>query len=120
MVREYPSPQILKQMASGQMPLPADPDKRMMIQKRLAKYEAKEGDQPPPKSECAARSEGVARDADRRSDSRADGKGPRNSALRFSRRCRLDKQDDVIEAMPGVRQALSVMGPPRFAAAWNC
>src|SRR5277367_4790068 len=28
MVREYPSPQILKQMASGQMPLPTDPDKR--------------------------------------------------------------------------------------------
>jgi hypothetical protein len=37
LVREYPSPQILKQMASGQMPLPTDPDKRMMIQKRLAK-----------------------------------------------------------------------------------
>ena len=47
LVREYPSPQMVKQMVAGQMPFPSDPDKKMMIRKLVAKYE-KQGDQPNP------------------------------------------------------------------------
>src|SRR5882672_5571336 len=43
LVRNYPTPQMVKQMASGQMPFPSDPERRMMIQKLVAKAERKQG-----------------------------------------------------------------------------
>jgi uncharacterized protein (DUF1800 family) len=113
MVREYPSPQILKQMASGQMPLPADPDKRMMIQKRLAKYEAKEGDQAPPNVLSNAPPDPKTLRALLTDDQiRGLRQGTPEQRVAFFQTLPLDKQDDVIESMPGVRQALSVMGAP--------
>jgi hypothetical protein len=33
LVRNYPAPQIVKQMVAGQIPFPSDPDRRMLIQK---------------------------------------------------------------------------------------
>src|SRR5258708_6119816 len=47
LVRNYPTPQMVKQMASGQMPFPSDPERRMMIQKLVAKAERKQGDTDP-------------------------------------------------------------------------
>ena len=35
MLRDYPSPAIVKEMVAGKLPFPADPDKRMMVD-RLA------------------------------------------------------------------------------------
>ena len=50
LVRDYPTPQMVRQMVAGQMPFPADPDRRMMIEKLVAKAERKQGqgDQPNP------------------------------------------------------------------------
>src|ERR1700683_3669012 len=45
LVRNYPTPQMVKQMVAGQMPFPTDPDKKMMIEKLVARYE-KQGQQP--------------------------------------------------------------------------
>jgi uncharacterized protein (DUF1800 family) len=107
LVREYPSPQILKLMASGQMPLPTDPDKRMMIQKRLAKYE--KGDQPslnaPPDLQTLRAM---------LTDDQIRGlrQGAPEQRVAFFETLPVEKQDDVLEAMPRVRQALSVMGSP--------
>ncbi len=113
LVREYPSPQILKQMASGQMPLPTDPDKRMMIQKRLAKYEAKEGDQPPPSVLPNAPPDPKTLRAMLTDDQiRGLREGTPEQRVAFFQTLPVDKQDDVLEAMPRVRQALSVMGSP--------
>ncbi len=112
LVLEYPTPQMMKQMASGQLPLPTDPTKRMMIQKRLAKYE-KEGDQanpnpnapPDPKTLRALLTDGEIRSLRQ---------GTPEQRVAFFQTLPVDKQDDVIQAMPGVRQALSVTGPPEL------
>ena len=110
MVREYPSPQILKQMASGQMPLPTDPDKRMMIQKRLAKYE-KEGDQPPPNAPPDPKALRAMLTDDQIRGLR---EGTPEQRVAFFQTLPVDKQDDVLEAMPRVRQTLSVMASPEI------
>src|SRR6478752_7367120 len=47
LVRNYPTPQMVKQMVNGQLPFPADPDRRLMLTKLMAKFEerqAKGGD----------------------------------------------------------------------------
>jgi uncharacterized protein (DUF1800 family) len=110
LVREYPSPQILKLMASGQMALPTDPDKRMMIQKRLAKYE-KEADQPPRNAPPDPK---VLRAMLTDDQIRRLRQGAPEQRLAFFETLPVEKQDDVLQAMPGVRQALSIIGPPEI------
>ena len=47
LVRNYPTPQMVRQMVNGQLPFPADPDRRLMLTKLMAKFEerqAKGGD----------------------------------------------------------------------------
>ncbi len=110
LVREYPSPQVIKQMAAGQMPLPSDPDKRMMVQKRLAKYE-KNGDQPPANSPPDPT---VLRALLTDDQIRSLRQGTPEQRIAFLQTLPVEKQDDVIEAMPGVRQVASVMGTPEL------
>ena len=108
LVREYPTPQMLKQMASGQMPLPTDPDKRLLIQKRLAKLEAGQDDKlpntPPDQQKLRSILSGDEINGLRQ--------GTPEQRAAFFEKLPVDKQDAVIELMPGVRQALSVMGSP--------
>ena len=47
LVRNYPTPQMVRQMVNGQLPFPADPERRLMLTKLMAKFEerqAKGGD----------------------------------------------------------------------------
>src|SRR5450432_199928 len=44
MVRNYPTPQMVRQMVQGQLPFPSDPDRKRMIQKLVARAEKKQGD----------------------------------------------------------------------------
>ena len=47
LVRNYPTPQMVRQMVNGQLPFPADPDRKLMLTKLMAKFEerqAKGGD----------------------------------------------------------------------------
>ena len=39
LVRNYPAPQLVRQMVNGVLPFPNDPDRRMMIQKLVARFE---------------------------------------------------------------------------------
>jgi uncharacterized protein (DUF1800 family) len=113
LVREYPTPQMMKQMVTGQMPLPTDPTKRMMVQKQLAKYEAKGKDPvadnpnapPDPKALRALLTDDQIRGLRQ---------GTPEQRVKFFQTLPVDKQDDVIQAMPGVRQALSTFGPPEL------
>src|SRR5579872_859731 len=41
LVRDYPAPQMVRQMVNGQLPFPTNPERRMMIQKLVARYEEK-------------------------------------------------------------------------------
>jgi uncharacterized protein (DUF1800 family) len=44
MVRNYPAPQIVRQMVAGTLPFPSDPERQAMIRKLVAKAEKKQGD----------------------------------------------------------------------------
>jgi uncharacterized protein (DUF1800 family) len=44
MVRNYPSPQLVKQMVAGRAPFPTDPERRRMIEKQVEKAETKKPD----------------------------------------------------------------------------
>jgi uncharacterized protein (DUF1800 family) len=42
LVRNYPTPQMVKQMVNGQVPFPSDPDRKLMLTRLVAKYEEKQ------------------------------------------------------------------------------
>src|ERR1039457_2003551 len=42
LVRNYPAPQIVRQMVAGQIPFPTDPNRRMMIQRLVARDEKRQ------------------------------------------------------------------------------
>ena len=108
LVREYPTPQMLKQMASGQMPLPTDPDKRLLIQKRIAKIEAGKDDALP----NTAPNQQKLREFLSPGQIGGLRQGTPEQRVAFFETMPVDKQDAVIEYMPGVRQALNVYGSP--------
>ena len=39
LVRNYPTPQMVRQMVAGQLPVPSDPDRRTMLEKLVARAE---------------------------------------------------------------------------------
>src|SRR5262245_41875755 len=50
LVRHYPTPQMVRQMANGMIPLPADPDRRRIVQRQIDRAAARKQDsnsQPP-------------------------------------------------------------------------
>jgi uncharacterized protein (DUF1800 family) len=113
MVRNYPTPQIVKQMVAGQMPFPADPDRRMMIEKLVAKAERKQGqaDQTAPN---APEAQPLA-DVLPREQIRTLRTGTPEQRLAAFQALPQDKQDDVIAAMPaGMRQGLFQISPPEL------
>jgi uncharacterized protein (DUF1800 family) len=114
LVRNYPTPQMVKQMVSGQMPFPTDPKKKMMIEKLVARYE-KQGRQP----NAAANPNAPPDPAQLRAmltDDQIRGlrQGTPEQRLAFFQTLPQDKQDDVAMAMPGVRQVLSNVGSPEL------
>jgi uncharacterized protein (DUF1800 family) len=53
LVRNYPAPQIVRQMVAGQVPFPSDPERQAMIRKLVAKAERKQGDASEPGAKTA-------------------------------------------------------------------
>ena len=49
MVRNYPAPQMVRQMVNGGLPFPTDPDRRMMIERLVERFERRQqtGQEPP-------------------------------------------------------------------------
>jgi len=114
LVRNYPTPQMVKQMVAGQMPFPSDPDKKMMIEKLVKKYE-KQGDQP----NAAANPNAPPDPAELRkmltdTQIRSLRQGTPEQRIAFFQTLPQDKQDDVVMAMPGVRQLLNNSGSPEL------
>jgi uncharacterized protein (DUF1800 family) len=114
LVRNYPTPQMVKQMVAGQMPFPTDPDKKMMIEKLVARYE-KQGQQP----DAAANPNAPPDPAQLRAMLTDDQirnlrQGTPEQRLKYFQTLPQDKQDDVVMAMPGVRQAVSNAGSPEL------
>ena len=112
LVRSYPAPEIVRQMVAGTIPFPTDPDRRMMIQRLVARDEKRrasggQGAPPPPPG------------AQPLTDLLAQPQihvlrtGTPQERLAMFQSLAPDKQDDVIAALPaGIRQALFAAAPP--------
>jgi uncharacterized protein (DUF1800 family) len=117
LVRNYPAPQIVRQMVAGQIPFPTDPNRRMMIQRLVARDEKRQaaGGQaapPPPPGTPTAQ---PLTDILTPPQIRALRTGPPQERLAMFQSLPADKQDDVIAALPaGIRQTLFAAAPPEL------
>jgi uncharacterized protein (DUF1800 family) len=111
MVRNYPTPQIVRQMVQGQVPFPQDPDRKLMIQKLVAKAERKQGDR---NASAASAAEAVQLgDLVTPQEARALRTGTPQQRLAAFQALPKEKQDDVLAALPqGARQGLFAAAPP--------
>ncbi len=111
LVRNYPTPQMVKQMVAGQLPFPTDPERRRMIQKLVARAEKKEGDQPNPNVPDIAALNQLLTPAELRS-LRTGSPQQRLAALQA---LPSEKRDEVIAALPaGMRQSILPVAPPEL------
>jgi uncharacterized protein (DUF1800 family) len=110
LVRNYPAPQIVKQMVAGQIPFPSDPDRRMLIQKLVKRNEAKQGDATPPPDAPNQQKLAALLSRDEIRSLRTGTPQERLAALEALPH---DKQDEVISALPqGMRQGIFAVAPP--------
>jgi uncharacterized protein (DUF1800 family) len=113
LIRNYPAPQIVRQMAAGQLPFPSDPDRRMMIQKLVARAEKRQGDGAP-LAPNAPTPQALA-ELLTPPEIRSLRTGTPQQRLAALAALPPDKQADVIGALPqGIRQALFVAAPPEL------
>jgi uncharacterized protein (DUF1800 family) len=115
LVRNYPTPQMVRQMVNGQRPFPADPDRRLMLTKLMEKFEqrqAKGGDAV--SATNTADGKPLAELLGRR-QLRAFRQGTPHQRLETFQALPREKQDGVIGAMPqGLRQGLLAVAPPEL------
>jgi uncharacterized protein (DUF1800 family) len=112
LVRSYPAPEIVRQMVAGQIPFPTDPDRRLMIQRLVARDEKQRaaGGQAAP---AGAPNAQPLNDLLTQPQIRALRTGTPQERLVTFESLAPDKQDDVIAAMPaGIRQTLFAAAPP--------
>ena len=110
LVRDYPPPQIVRQMVAGQVPFPSDPDRRLMIRKLVARYQKRQGqanlNEPDPREIS---------DLLTADEIRALRTGTPRERLAVFQALPKEKQDDVIAALPaGMRQNLFAVAPPEL------
>jgi len=105
-VANYPSPQVARLMVQGQLSMPTDPDRQMMIRKIVARVESAQGQAPtaPPKPE----------DLFTPAELRTLRQSAPDQRLAFFNSLPAERQDQVIEALPGVRQALYQSASPEL------
>ena len=110
LVRNYPAPQIVRQMAAGQIPFPTDPDRRLLIRKLVKRAESKQGDSAAPPDAPTPQALAAILTPQEIRSLRTGTPQDRLAALEAMPH---DKQDDVIGALPQqMRQALFVAAPP--------
>jgi uncharacterized protein (DUF1800 family) len=110
LVRNYPPPQIVRQMVAGQVPFPSDPDRRLMIQKLVVRYEKRQGQANP--NEPGPQEIAAILTPDEIHSLRT---GTPQQRLAAFQALPKDKQDDVIAALPAaMRQNLFAVAPPEL------
>ena len=113
LVRNYPTPQMVRQMVNGQLPFPADPDRKLMLTKLMEKFEQRQA-----KGGDAAAAPGAANgkalsDLFTPAEVRSLRQGSPQQRLAAFLALPREKQDDAIAAMPqGLRQGLFAIAPP--------
>ncbi|MDE3195786.1 MAG: DUF1800 domain-containing protein [Acidobacteriota bacterium] len=109
-VAHYPAPQMVKAFAEGQLALPADPERRFLVQKLVARYERKEKGGPnaaPPGGRAVLDSLGL---DDGQKDTLRWGTPEERSAL--LQVLPEEKQWELLDALPnGMRQRMFAGAP---------
>src|SRR5579883_2786213 len=105
LVRNYPAPQMVRAMLNGGLPFPSDPDRRLMIQKLVARFERRQTGQEPPEPDITG---WLSRD-----QLKALRNGTPEQRWAVFEAIPAEKWNEVIPELPaGVLQALYVAAPP--------
>ncbi len=109
LVRNYPTPQLVRSMVNGQTPFPTDPERRRMIEKLVARFEKKQGDAANPNVPDLPKLNELLTPEQARSLRG----GTPQSRLAAIQALPPEKLDEVVAALPGgMRQQLFVAAPP--------
>ena len=116
LVRNYPTPQLVKAMVNGQVPFPTDPDRKLMLTRLVAKYEEKQaaangGNPQNPQMGDIKRMNELLTPQQIRTLRQGT---PKEKVAAFEALPK-EKQDEVIASMPpGVRQSLFAAASPEL------
>ena len=115
LVRNYPTPAMVRQMVNGQLPFPTDPDRKLMLTKLMEKYEqrqAKGGDAATAPNLANGKGLSEVLSAQQVRSMR---QGTAQQRLAAFQAIPKEKQDEAIGAMPqGLRQGLFAVAPPEL------
>ncbi len=112
LVRNYPTPQMVRQMVNGQLPFPADPDRRLMLTKLMAKFEERQAKGGEAAAAPAATNMQTLSELLGPQQLRAFRRGTPEQRLAAFLALPKEKQDDAIGAMPpALRQSLLAKAP---------
>lgn len=115
LVRNYPTPEMVRQMVNGQLPFPTDPDRKLMLTKLMEKYEqrqAKGGDAATAPNMAKGKGLSEVLSAQQVRSMR---QGTAQQRLAAFQAIPKEKQDEAIGAMPqGLRQGLFAVAPPEL------
>src|ERR1017187_5072305 len=115
LVRNYPTPEMVRQMVNGQLPFPTDPDRKLMLTKLMERYEqrqAKGGDAPAAPNMANGKGLSGLVSAQQVRSMR---QGTAQQRLAAFQAIPKEKQDEAIGAMPqGLRQGLFAVAPPEL------
>jgi uncharacterized protein (DUF1800 family) len=111
MVKNYPTPQLVKLMVDGRQPFPTDPERRRMIEKLVQRYEKKQGDKATANVPDLPKIQELLKPA----QVRALRTGTPEERLAILQSFPPEKLEDLIAALPaGARQNLFVAAPPEL------
>jgi uncharacterized protein (DUF1800 family) len=110
LVENYPTPQMVRQMVAGQAPYPSDPERRMLIEKLVARAEQKQPDAAP-----GAPQREPLRDLLTPAEVRSLRNGTPAERMAVFQALPPEQRVAVVAALPAaVRQNLSMTAPPEF------
>ena len=121
LVANYPTPQMVRQMVNGQLPFPANPDRKRMLTRLMEKFEerqkageAAQGGQGGQPAAPAAPARGLA-DLLTPLEIRTMRQGTPQQRLALFQSFPPEKQDQILDAIPGqLRQSLATVAPPEL------
>ena len=115
LVQNYPTPQIARQMILGQVPFPSDPGRKLMLTKMVEKYEKRQaaGGNAAAAAPNMPDVKAIAELLTPR-QTRSLRQGTPEQRMQAFLAIPKEKQDDVMAAMPGVRQSIFPLAPPEL------